>query len=86
VAYCKDVRLNYTQGQSCSWIVRLFAFYDVNALAIIQRDCLQCRVGIHLHLFLRLSNAFLKCSRDLKAEALLGRGVGRFLRSSWLLI
>lgn len=76
MAYCNDVRLNYTQGQSCSWIARLFAFYDINTLPIMQKDCLQCRVGINL--FLRLSKAFLKCSRDIRAEVLLGRAVVGF--------
>lgn len=78
MASCNDVRLNYTQGQSCSWIARLFAFYDISALPIMQKDCLRCHVGIHLHLFLRLSKAFLKCSHDLRAEVLLGRGVVGF--------
>lgn len=76
MAYCNDVRLNYTQGQSCSWIARLFAFYDINALPIMQKDCLQCHVDINL--FLRLSKAVLKCSRDVRAEVLLGRAVVGF--------
>lgn len=77
MAYCHDIRVNYIQGQSCSWMARLFAFYDINALPIMQKDCLQCHVGTD-HLFLRLSKAFLKCSHDLGAEVLLGRGVVGF--------
>lgn len=46
MAYCNDVRLNYTQCQSCSWIAGLFAFYDINALPVVPKGCLQCHVGI----------------------------------------
>lgn len=64
MACCNDVRLNCTQGQSCSWIARLFGFYDRNALPIMPKDCLRCRERIHLHLFRVLSKAFLKRSHD----------------------
>lgn len=37
MACCNDVRLNCTQGQSCSWIARLFGFYDINALPIMPK-------------------------------------------------
>lgn len=42
ISLSSDVRLNHTQGRSCSWVARLFAFYDSDALPITQKGGLQC--------------------------------------------